>query len=97
LWSSFADKCDPSVKVVLGNCGELTSERLDAVDDWCTENMFVYVDAEESVTNEEENPMDKVGIPLLLETLEANMWDGLVLKSSQSQVENNGNYTLLVN
>jgi hypothetical protein len=48
------------------------------------------VDADEKAENNEENPMDKTGIPLLLETLEANMWDGLVLKSSQGQSSNTG-------
>lgn len=56
---------------------------MDDVENWCTDNMFVYVDADEKQQIKSEDEFeDKVGIPLLLETLEANLWDGLVLKSS---------------
>ncbi|KAG2181252.1 hypothetical protein INT43_008835 [Umbelopsis isabellina] len=90
IWSSFVEKCDLSIRVVLGTCGDLPADYVDTVDEWCSENLFVYVDADEKMDNSEENPMDKTGIPLLLETLEANMWDGLILKSSQAQSSNTG-------
>ncbi|GAB5589749.1 hypothetical protein Unana1_04649 [Umbelopsis nana] len=83
LWTAFVEKCDPSVKIVVGTSSELPPKNMDDVENWCTNNMFVYVDADEKQQIKSEDEFgDKVGIPLLLETLEANLWDGLVLKSS---------------
>ncbi|KAH8553020.1 hypothetical protein BGW37DRAFT_527714 [Umbelopsis sp. PMI_123] len=90
LWSAFVEKCDPNVKIVVGTEGDLTGQEKDAVEDWCLENMFVYIDAEDEETETEEEFEDKVGIPLLLEALQSNMWDGLIRKSAtQSQLETN--------
>jgi hypothetical protein len=95
LWSAFVEKCDPSVKIVVATGSEQPPENIDAVQDWCAESYFEYVDAEEKLQETDEEFGDKVGIPLLLETLQANMWDGLVLKSSQAQAEIKGRYSFL--
>lgn len=94
MWSAFVEKCDPNVKIVIGTEGDLSETDKDAIEDWCLENMFVYVDAEEKVQKVDDDEFeDKVGIPLLLETLQANMWDGLVTKSSaQAPLDTNGNF-----
>ncbi|KAI8579964.1 hypothetical protein K450DRAFT_239941 [Umbelopsis ramanniana AG] len=83
LWSAFVEKCDPNVKIVIGTEGDLPETDKDAIEDWCLENMFVYIDAEEKAQKVDDDEFeDRVGIPLLLETLQSNMWDGLVTKSS---------------
>jgi hypothetical protein len=92
LWSAFVEKCDPNVKIVIGTEGNLSEKDKAAIEDWCLEDMFVYIDAEEKAQKMEDDEFeDKVGIPLLLETLQSNMWDGLVTKSSaQAQLDTNG-------
>ncbi|KAI7897574.1 uncharacterized protein BX663DRAFT_527867 [Cokeromyces recurvatus] len=82
-WKPFIEQAEPNVRIVLGTTSKkpLTEEMEHTIYDWCASNNFMYVDMDET----SEMPMDKVGMDLILATLENNMWDGMIKEKENNK------------
>ncbi|KAI9475598.1 MAG: hypothetical protein EXX96DRAFT_573905 [Benjaminiella poitrasii] len=83
LWTPFIEQAEPNVCIVVGTPSKtpLGGDEESAIYDWCASNSFMYVDMDEI----SETPMDKVGMELVLDTIETNLWDGLVKKTKDGK------------
>ncbi|CAG8595620.1 15980_t:CDS:2 [Cetraspora pellucida] len=85
---------EPSIILAIGT-GKIDANKShedeDAFENWCLENGFEYVDAEE----EEQENGERVGLNRILEALQSNMWEGMVrepLNDNDSHLEEHENY-----
>ncbi|KAI8974989.1 hypothetical protein BDB01DRAFT_381084 [Pilobolus umbonatus] len=83
-WVPFLDAVDPNIRmcVVASSKTPLTDDKDGEIDDWCIAHNFDLVDMDETT----DRVMDKVGIDLVVDILQTNLWDGMVKKNGGGPV-----------